>query len=61
MINHSEINRNPQGDDIPFTSDSGDAENLTPPVNRDTLVQFEEERPDTGILEHYLLCKLVEF
>lgn len=61
VINHSEITRNPQGDDIPFTSDGGDAGNLTPPVNRDTLVQFEEERPDTGIHEHFLLCKLIEF
>lgn len=61
VINHSEITRNPQGDDIPFTSDGGDAGNLTSPVNRDTLVQFEEERPDTGIHEHYLLCKLIEF
>lgn len=61
VINHSEITRNPQGDDIPFTSDGGDAGNLTPSVNRDTLVQFEEERPDTGIHEHFLLCKLIEF
>ena len=49
MINHIEITRNPQGDDIPFTSDGSDVGNLTPPVNRDTLVQFEEERPDTGM------------
>ena len=49
VINHIEITRNPQGDDIPFTSDGSDVGNLTPPVNRDTLVQFEEERPDTGM------------
>ena len=58
VINHIEITRNPQGDDIPFTSDGGGAGNLTPPVS---MVQFEEERPDTGIHEHFLLCKLIEF
>lgn len=48
VINHHDPSDHSQGEDIPFTSDFSDAANLPPVVNRNTLVQCEEERPDTG-------------
>ena len=51
VINHYDTSSNLQGDDIPFTCELSDAGNLTPLANRNTgtVVQFEEERPDTGM------------
>ena len=62
VINHHDPAVSLQGEDIPFTSDF--SANLTPPLaNRSTMVQFEEERPDTG-MEVYnslnKLCQLIE-
>ena len=50
VINHHDATDNLQGEDIPFTSECNNAANLTPLANRNTLVQFEEERPDTGMV-----------
>ena len=49
---------NLQGEDIPFTSECSDPANLMPLANRNTLVQFEEERPDTGMFVQ-LCCTLI--
>ena len=54
VINHHDATDNLQGEDIPFTSECGNAANLTPLPDRNTLVQFEEERPDTGMIVRYL-------
>ncbi|XP_078367466.1 uncharacterized protein LOC144651409 isoform X2 [Oculina patagonica] len=48
VINHHDTASNLHGEDIPFSNEFGDTANLTPLVNRNTMVQLEEERPDTG-------------
>lgn len=53
VINHHDATDNLQGEDIPFTSECNNAANLMPLANRNMLVQFEEERPDTGMVVYF--------
>ena len=48
VINHHDPDGSLQAEDIPFTSEFSDTTNLTPLAKRNAVVQFEEERPDTG-------------
>ena len=49
VINHHDTGSNLHGEDIPFPSELSNAGNLTPLINRNTVVQLEEsERPDTS-------------
>jgi len=52
VLNHHDTADNLHGEDIPFSSELSSTGNLTPLVNRNTVVQLEEERPDTGRCEH---------
>ena len=52
VINHHDTASNLLGEDIPFSSELSNTGNLTPLVNRNAVVQLEEERPDTGKYEH---------
>ena len=52
VINHHDTASNLHGEDIPFSSELSITGNLTPLINRNTVVQLEEERPDTGKREH---------
>jgi len=52
VINHHDTASNLHGEDIPFSSELSSTGNLTPLVNRNTVVQLEEERPDTGMFEY---------
>lgn len=49
IINHHTPASNLHGEDIPFSNEFSDTANLTPLVSRNTVVQLEEERPDTGM------------
>jgi len=49
VINHYDTGSNLHGEDIPFSSELSSTGNLTPLVNRNSVVQLEEsERPDTS-------------
>ena len=49
VINHYDTGSNLHGEDIPFSSELRSTGNLTPLVNRNSVVQLEEsERPDTS-------------
>lgn len=48
VINHHDTASNLHGEDIPFSSELSITGNLTPLINRNTVIQLEEERPDTG-------------
>lgn len=49
VINHYDTGRNLHGEDIPFSSELSSTGNLTPLVNRNSVVQLaESERPDTS-------------
>lgn len=47
VINHHDTASNLHGEDIPFSSELGRT-----PINRKTVLQLEEERPDTGQYMH---------
>ena len=49
VINHHDTTSNLYGEDIPFSNELGNTANQTPLVNRSTVLQLEEERPDTGM------------
>lgn len=49
VINHYDTGSNLHGEDIPFSSELSSTGNLTPLVNRNSVVQLgESERPDTS-------------
>ncbi|XP_022796822.1 uncharacterized protein LOC111335223 isoform X4 [Stylophora pistillata] len=47
LDHHTDVGNQP-GEDIPFTNGSHPPSDQTPVVNRNTVLQLEEERPDTG-------------
>ena len=49
VLNHHNTVGNQQGEDIPFSNEFSNNVSQTPVVNRNTVMQIEEERPDTGM------------
>ena len=52
VLNRYTVDGNQQeGEDIPFTNGFHPVSDQTPVVNKNTVMQLEEERPDTGMKE----------
>ena len=52
VLNRYIVDGNQQeGEDVPFTNGFHPASDQTPVVNKNTVMQLEEERPDTGMKE----------